>query len=100
MSFIVNDSACWRSHCSAAVSDADGLFCFAALFISVFEWCLKHGPIRRVIEQQFSSVSPNAQKLRQNVYQAVIRIIGFLHLAIQVPHTGRVVEAHAQLQHW
>lgn len=69
-----------------------------ALFISVIEWCLKHGPIRRVIEQQFSSVSPHAQKLRQNVYQAVIRIIGFLHLAIQLPLALAVVR-DPQMQH-
>ena len=56
----------------------------AAALIGLLEWCINRGPIRRAIERQFTAVSPTPQKLRQHVYQSNIRIIGLLHLAIQV----------------
>ena len=56
----------------------------AAALLGVLDWCLNRGPIRRAIERRFSAVSPTPQKLRQNVYLSNIRIIGVLHLAIQV----------------
>lgn len=56
----------------------------AAALIGLLEWCINRGPIRRAIERHFTAVSPTPQKLRQHVYQSNIRIIGLLHLAIQV----------------
>lgn len=50
----------------------------------MLEWCINRGFTRRAIERQFSAVSPSPQKLRQHVYQSNIRIIGIIHLAIQV----------------
>jgi hypothetical protein len=56
----------------------------AAALIGCLEWCINRGPIRRAIERHFKSVSPTPEKLKQHVYQSNIRIIGLLHLAIQV----------------
>jgi hypothetical protein len=75
---------------ASSTGNALVILAFAAL-IGLLEWCINRGPIRRAIERQFSEVSPTPQKLRQHVYQSNIRIIGLLHLAVQLPLALAVV---------
>lgn len=55
------------------------------MLIGALEGWLSQGAPRRFLERCFADA--DAKALKRNVYQAIIRIIGLLHLAIQVRAT-------------
>jgi hypothetical protein len=67
-----------------------------ATLIGALEAYLNRGAPRRFLERSFADA--NAKAVRRNVYQAIIRIIGLLHLAIQLPLAVAVLR-DPQMQH-
>lgn len=60
---------------------------FVAFSIASIEWALTTKALapRKALDQLFGRHSKDDRELRRNVHQAVVRIIGCLHLIIQLP---------------
>jgi len=61
--------------------------CAAAGIITIFErWC-ETGPVARKFQADFRrSGKSTEQQIRKDVAQAIVKVIGTVHLAIQVRH--------------